>query len=58
MHYSMVYLSLVIPLLNEADSLHTLYKRLTVSLDKVSQPYEIIFVDDGSTDASPGILDL
>jgi len=52
----MVYLSLVIPLLNEADSLRALYERLTVSLDKVCQPYEIIFVDDGSTDASPSIL--
>jgi glycosyltransferase involved in cell wall biosynthesis len=50
-------LSLIIPLLNEADNLLPLYERLATSLEQVGQPYEIIFIDDGSTDASPAILE-
>jgi glycosyltransferase involved in cell wall biosynthesis len=50
-------LSLIIPLLNEADNLAPLYERLTASLTGVDQPYEILFVDDGSDDASPAILE-
>lgn len=49
-------LSLIIPLLNEADSLFPLYDQLSVSLTEIGEPYEIVFVDDGSTDGSPDIL--
>jgi glycosyltransferase involved in cell wall biosynthesis len=49
-------LSLIIPLLNEAENLCPLYERLTASLGEVGRPYEVIFVDDGSTDASADIL--
>lgn len=52
-----VYLSLIIPILNEADNLHPLYEQLTASLGKLGRAYEIIFVDDGSTDASQIILE-
>jgi glycosyltransferase involved in cell wall biosynthesis len=51
------YLSLVIPLLNEAENLGPLYERLSDALREVGQPYEVIFVDDGSTDASGAILE-
>jgi glycosyltransferase involved in cell wall biosynthesis len=50
-------LSVVVPLLNEADSLRSLHDRLTDSLAAAGQPYEVIFVDDGSTDASPSVLE-
>jgi glycosyltransferase involved in cell wall biosynthesis len=50
-------ITLVVPLLNEADNLRPLYERLTVSLGEVGEPSEVIFVDDGSTDASPSILE-
>lgn len=50
-------LSLVIPLLNEVDNLRPLYERLTATLEKGGRPYEVIFIDDGSIDASSCILE-
>jgi glycosyltransferase involved in cell wall biosynthesis len=50
-------LSVVVPLLNEAESLRPLYDRLIDSLVEVGELYEVIFVDDGSTDASPAVLE-
>jgi glycosyltransferase involved in cell wall biosynthesis len=45
-------LSVVIPIHNEESSIVSLHDRLTEVLDSLAQPYEIIFVDDGSTDHS------
>ena len=45
-------LSVVIPVLNEAENLDPLYFRLVDVLTKTGKSYEIIFVDDGSTDSS------
>ncbi|MGD0571519.1 MAG: glycosyltransferase family 2 protein [Sedimentisphaerales bacterium] len=50
-----VEVSVVIPLLNEQDNIRTLYDQLTQALGNKYQ-YELIFIDDGSTDASFGIL--
>jgi len=50
-------LSIIIPLLNEADNLCALHEQLTASLAGTGRAYEILFVDDGSDDASPGILE-
>lgn len=49
-------LSVVIPLYNERDSLEPLYNELTATLREVGNPYEIIFVNDGSTDGSAEVL--
>lgn len=49
-------LSLVIPLYNEAGSLPELYERIAAMLQNLEARAEIVFVDDGSTDASFGIL--
>jgi glycosyltransferase involved in cell wall biosynthesis len=49
-------LSVVVPLFNERAALEELYGRLSVVLGEVAQRYEIIFVDDGSTDGSLKIL--
>ena len=49
-------LSIVIPLLNEEGSLELLHQKLTASLQQLGQPYEVIYINDGSTDDSPDIL--
>jgi glycosyltransferase involved in cell wall biosynthesis len=45
-------LSLVIPVYNEADSLVPLVEEIDEALAAYGTPYEIVFVDDGSTDRS------
>ncbi|MBA3531370.1 MAG: glycosyltransferase family 2 protein, partial [Ardenticatenales bacterium] len=47
-----VTLSVVIPLYNEEESIALLYERLTQALDLYGRSYELIIVDDGSTDGS------
>jgi glycosyltransferase involved in cell wall biosynthesis len=49
---SRVELSVVLPVLDEADSLGLLYRELTEVLEGLGRPYELIFVDDGSRDGS------
>ena len=49
-------ISLVIPLLNEAESLPELYRWITEVMNREGYTYEIIFLDDGSTDDSWQII--
>jgi len=49
-------LSLVIPVFNEQENLDQLYKEITVSCKKLNKSYEVIFIDDGSTDDSLNVL--
>ena len=49
-------LSIVIPLMNEEDSLVQLHQELTESLAATNKSYELIFIDDGSTDKSYSVL--
>ncbi len=49
-------LSIVIPLLNESESLGELHQWISQSLDGVIQDYEVIFIDDGSDDDSWQII--
>ena len=49
-------ISVVVPLFNEERSLETLYHELTSTLDEHGEPWEVVFVDDGSTDASLATL--
>ena len=49
-------LSVVIPLYNEEKSLEELYNRTTLSLQSLSDSFELIFIDDGSTDNSFSVL--
>lgn len=45
-------LSIVIPLLNEEESLHELHQWIVSVMEAHQLSYEIIFIDDGSTDTS------
>jgi polyisoprenyl-phosphate glycosyltransferase len=45
-------LSVVIPILNEAENISELHERLTGALAGLNVEYEIIFIDDGSNDNS------
>lgn len=49
-------LSIVIPVFNEEESLEVLFKELISVLKKMGENFEVIFVDDGSTDRSLSIL--
>jgi glycosyltransferase involved in cell wall biosynthesis len=49
-------LSIVIPIHNEEPSILPLYDRLTAVLEQVQRPYEILFVDDASSDRSFELL--
>jgi len=48
--------SVVIPVYNEEAALQALFGRLYPALDAIGQPYEVIFVDDGSRDRSAAML--
>ena len=50
-------LSLVIPLLNEQESLPELHEWLVSVMKKNNFSYEILFIDDGSTDGSWQIIE-
>src|SRR5471030_1714160 len=52
----MAMLSIVIPIHNEEPSILPLYDRLTAVLEQLQRPYEILFVDDASTDRSFELL--
>lgn len=45
-------LTIVIPVFNEEGNLDDLYHRLVGTLDVYGKPYEVLFIDDGSTDRS------
>lgn len=43
-------LSIVIPVHNESPNIQTLYEELTTTLDRHGRTFEVIVIDDGSTD--------
>ena len=50
-------ISVTIPIYNEAENIPTLVARVTESLSGQGRPWELILVDDGSTDESAALLD-
>jgi len=50
-------LSIVIPLYNEEENVQILHERLKKTLDPLETEYEILFVDDGSTDGTLPVLE-
>jgi glycosyltransferase involved in cell wall biosynthesis len=53
---NVIQFSIVVPVYNEAEVLQALYNRLTPVMAGLGESYEIIFVNDGSTDESPLLL--
>jgi len=49
-------ISVVIPVFNEEENIKLLYPRLKRVLDSLKKDYEIIFIDDGSTDKTLTLL--
>jgi glycosyltransferase involved in cell wall biosynthesis len=50
------YFSLVVPAYNEEENIPTLLQRVGDSLAQMNRPFEVILVDDGSTDSTPRLL--
>jgi glycosyltransferase involved in cell wall biosynthesis len=52
-------ISVVVPLYNEKDNLADLHRQLTAALVPLGRPFEIVLVDDGSSDGTrEGLLEL
>lgn len=49
-------ISLVIPIFNEAPNIEALYGEITAALDPWGRSYEVLLIDDGSTDGSADLL--
>ncbi|MGC1625999.1 MAG: glycosyltransferase family 2 protein, partial [Candidatus Acidiferrales bacterium] len=49
-------ISIVVPCLNEEEVLRATNRRLVAVLEQLPQKFEILYVDDGSTDRTPEIL--
>jgi dolichol-phosphate mannosyltransferase len=48
--------SIIAPIFNEKDNLPELQRRVTEVMDSTSEPWELVLVDDGSTDGSTEII--
>ena len=48
--------SIIAPIYNEKENLPELQRRVTEVLDSTNEPWELILVDDGSTDGSTDII--
>lgn len=51
------YISILVPVLNEEESLKELHQRLSDTLEGLKRTYEIIYINDGSTDRTQEILE-
>ncbi len=52
---SEIYYSFIAPMLNEEGNVRELHRQIVAVAEKLGKPYEIIFIDDGSTDRTAEI---
>jgi glycosyltransferase involved in cell wall biosynthesis len=50
-------ISLTVPVYNEEDALLPLFEKVQIVMERHGEPWEILFINDGSQDKSGGILD-
>src|SRR5262249_23437990 len=50
-------LSIVVPLFNEEDSVKPMHAAIVRAIERLGVAFEIVFVDDGSTDATVPLVD-
>jgi dolichol-phosphate mannosyltransferase len=48
--------SVVVPVFNEEGNVEALASRVVAAMEKVGEPFELLFVDDGSRDRTPALL--
>jgi len=48
--------SVIVPLFNEVDNLPLLHAEICAALEALGRPWEVVFVDDGSTDGTTAVL--
>jgi glycosyltransferase involved in cell wall biosynthesis len=53
---SLIRYSVVVPFYNEQENIPPLYMKLTEVMDGLGEPYELVFVDDGSRDETYKVL--
>jgi glycosyltransferase involved in cell wall biosynthesis len=53
---SLIRYSVVVPFFNEQENIPPLYMKLTEVMDSIGEPYELVFVDDGSKDDTFKVL--
>jgi polyisoprenyl-phosphate glycosyltransferase len=49
-------ISIIVPIFNESACINELYKRICNVMDSSKRSWELLFVDDGSTDGSTGLI--
>ena len=48
--------SLILPVYNEEENIKSLYRRISQVMEKLKNNYELIFINDGSSDSTPHLL--